>query len=119
METRERSRHFIRLDGINSELASMGIEFGITLMEDDANLRSYSVRAWWRDDEQKDYSSLYAGDDQIFELSKMADAIDWLYEAVSKHLVDKLEHISSEGKRAERLLKEITCNEYFVNAFRL
>jgi hypothetical protein len=120
MESKERRPHFVRLNGMNDKLADMGIEFGITLslgkpflilndtdMEDQDNLRSYHIRAWWRDNEQADYPSDYTDADKLFELSEMADAIDWLHESLSNHLYCRLERIVAEGKRAQELLNSI------------
>ena len=119
MERKERKPHFVRLNGINDKLSSMGIEFGITLMEDQDNLRSYSIRAWWTDNEQADYPSDYTQDDNLFELSQMADAIDWIHISLSKHLSNRLERIVEEGKKAERFLMSINDDESVINGLRL
>jgi hypothetical protein len=119
MEAKERRPHFVRLNGMNDKLADMGIEFGITLMEDQDNLRSYRIRAWWRDNEQADYPSDYTDDDKLFELSEMADAIDWLHESLSNHLYYRLERIVAEGKRAQELLNSINGDQFVMNGFML
>jgi hypothetical protein len=119
MERKEREPHFVRLDGINDKLADMGIEFGITLMENSDNLRSYRIRAWWRDDEQADYPMDYTDDSNLFDLSEMADAIDWIHTSLSRHLSDRLESIVEKGKKAERFLASINNDESVINGLRL
>ena len=117
MDRKERNPHFVRLDGINDKLADMGIEFGITLMEDQDNLRSYRIRAWWRDNEQADYPSDYTDDSQGFELSQMADAIDWLHRTLSRHLSERLERIAEEGREAQKFLASIDSDQFVINGF--
>lgn len=119
MERKERSQHFVRLSGINDKLASMGIEFGITLMEDQDNLQPYSIRAWWLDNEQADHPSDYTQEDNLFELSQMADAIDWIHSSLSQHLCNRLERIVAEGKEAQKFLYSITDDEFVINNLRL
>jgi hypothetical protein len=116
MERKERSQHFVRLSGINDKLASMGIEFGITLMEDQDNLPSYSIRAWWSDDSNP---SDWTDDSNLFELSQMADAIDWIHSSLSQHLCNRLERIVAEGKEAQKFLYSITDDEFVINGLRL
>jgi len=95
----------------------MGIEFGITLMEDQDNLRSYSIRAWWRDNEQADYPSDYTANDNLFELSQMADAIDWIHSSLSNHLSNRLERIIEEGREAQKFLASIDSDQFVINGF--
>ena len=115
MERNERRPHFVRLGGINDKLADMGIEFGITLMEDEDNLRSYRIRAWWIDNEQADYPSDYTGDNHLFEMSEMADAIDWLHRTLSRHLSERLERIAEEGREAQKFLASIHSDQFVIN----
>jgi hypothetical protein len=116
MERKERSQHFVRLNGINDKLASMGIEFGITLMESEDVPRSYSIWAWWKDDSNPSDST---DNSNLFELSQMADAIDWIHSSLSQHLSNRLERIVAEGKEAQKFLYSITDNEFVINGLRL
>ena len=116
MDRKERRPHFVRLCGINDRLADMGIEFGITLMEDEDNLRSYSIRAWWIDNEQADYPNNYTRDDShLFEMSEMANAIDWLHRTLSRHLSERLERIAEEGREAQKFLASIHSDQFVIN----
>lgn len=108
METKERRAHFIRLEGINYKMGSLGITFGITLMEDQDNFGSYSIRAWWQDESSEDYPSQYTKKDQVFEdVSLMSQAITWLYSTLTDHITARLEDEADKGKRAEKFLAEI------------
>lgn len=115
MERKERKPHFVRLNGENHKLADMGIEFGITIMEDQDNLRSYSVRAWWRDNKQAECPFDYTQESQLFGLSQMADAIDWIHRSLSEHIRNRLERIVEEGREAQKFLASIDGDQFVIN----
>lgn len=117
MDRKERKPHFVRLSGINHKLADMGIMFGITLMEDEDNLKSYRIRAWWKDFSED--SNDYRDDSHLFEMSEMANAIDWMHSSISEHISDRLKRIVAKGKEAQNFLASIDGDQFVINGLEL